>query len=543
MKKLSVAPLRVFFLIFPIFLLLTALCGLLHAQSSQVISVSSAGTLGNAFSILSHISGNGRYVVFYSGATNLVAGSANSNFDIFLRDLKTGTTSLISSAANGAQGNGDSQLPFISRTGRYVGFGSVATNLVPGRTNTISACFIVDRALNTIEQIDPPGNTPYGCLDSLKTRPVITVSEDGRYAAFQGSSNGAALGVYLHDRKRNETIRITQNSAGLPVFGWRPVISADGNAVVFSSESTELSPEYTGNLGRQIFLYDVKSETISLVSKNSNGEPANDPCEHPSISDDGKMVLFDSAATNLIENDTNGQIDVFLYNRSNGAMSRVSKTVQGTQTSGGMSGFPWISGNGRFAAYFTRAAIAPGFSGSQFNSVLYDIKNDTTTVLGTTFGGFEANGDSRYPIVDNVGRFVTFSSTSSNLDTIDTNGSTDVYLDKNMPCDTFQDANNNGVPDCLDPARSTRPETPTFGVKQKRKAVMLMQDFEGAVTYLAQSKCRTKRNGSVKFKLRNQSSSESSLLMKRLRGTCRLTYRVRQESVTTKKSKRIKGKF
>jgi Tol biopolymer transport system component len=113
------------------------------------ISKSSAGEQGDYPSYSQSISSDGRYVAFYSYATNLVAGDTNGNGDIFVRDRQNNTTRLVSKSTAGVQGDGESSSPVVSANGRYVAFVSEAANLVTGDTNGNEDIFIRDRQTGT----------------------------------------------------------------------------------------------------------------------------------------------------------------------------------------------------------------------------------------------------------------------------------------------------------------------------------------------------------------------------------------------------------
>src|SRR5207245_282238 len=98
-------------------------------------SLSTLGAQGNAVSGSASISANGRYIAFYSEASNLVPRDSNAVSDVFVRDMQTGTTRRVSVSSTGGQGNNSSGAPSISADGRYVAFDSYASNLVPGDTN------------------------------------------------------------------------------------------------------------------------------------------------------------------------------------------------------------------------------------------------------------------------------------------------------------------------------------------------------------------------------------------------------------------------
>src|SRR5438132_902839 len=104
-------------------------------QTTMRVSVASAGIQGNSGSHYSSISADGRFVAFQSGASNLVLSDTNGVYDVFVHDRQNGTTTRVSVDSNGAEGNGGCYEPSISADGRFVAFYSYATNLVPGGTN------------------------------------------------------------------------------------------------------------------------------------------------------------------------------------------------------------------------------------------------------------------------------------------------------------------------------------------------------------------------------------------------------------------------
>ncbi len=119
--------------------------------STTRVSTATDGSQGNGSSFVPAISADGRYVAFYSDASNLVAGDTNGARDVFVRDLQTGETTRVSVSSSGAEANGDSFAPALSADGRYVAFSSAGTNLVDGDTNDANDIFIRDRQANTTD--------------------------------------------------------------------------------------------------------------------------------------------------------------------------------------------------------------------------------------------------------------------------------------------------------------------------------------------------------------------------------------------------------
>jgi Tol biopolymer transport system component len=158
----------------------------LQTGTTKRISVASDGTQGNNYdSYNASISADGRYVTFYSDATNLVSGDTNDAGDIFVKDLQTGTTNRISVASDGTQGNGNSNIPSISANGRYVAFESGASTLVSGDTNGSSDIFVKDLQTGTTKRISIASDGTQGNGNSYSP----SISADGRYVAFVSDSS------------------------------------------------------------------------------------------------------------------------------------------------------------------------------------------------------------------------------------------------------------------------------------------------------------------------------------------------------------------
>jgi hypothetical protein len=227
-------------------------------QSGAVdrVSVGSGGVQANGNSTgRTAVSGDGRYVVFMSDATNLVAGDTNGVADVFLRDRQGGgTTSLVSVSTGGAKGDDQSIPGSISADGRYVVFHSLATNLVPGDTNGTWDVFVRDRQLGTTERVSTDSCGGEGAGLSLSHQ---AISNDGRFVSF--SSNAANIApddtnssrdVFVKDRLLGITTRASltsgggQGSAGAAIPS-PPAISADGLHVAFISDSS-LVPGFAG---------------------------------------------------------------------------------------------------------------------------------------------------------------------------------------------------------------------------------------------------------------------------------------------------------
>src|SRR4028119_266801 len=181
------------------------------------VSVDSAGNLGNSDSNSPSISADGRFLAFTSGASNIVSGDSNSSRDIFVRDRLTNTTTRVSFDSAGNQANSNSGGASISADGRFVAFTSDASNIVPGDTNSNRDIFVRDRLTNTTTRasVDSAGNQ--GNSNSFGA----SISADGRFVAFESLASNIVPGdtnsnrdIFVRDRLTNTTTRASVDSAG-----------------------------------------------------------------------------------------------------------------------------------------------------------------------------------------------------------------------------------------------------------------------------------------------------------------------------------------
>lgn len=280
-------------------------------------SVTPSGGYGDNPSTRPSISGDGRYVAFESTARNLVVGDSNDTSDIFVRDLSDGTTIRASVDGAGGDGNGPSRAPSISADGRYVAFQSDATNLVPGDTNSSTDVFVRDLASGTTIRASVDGAGGGG--NSLSR--AASLSADGRYLAFQSDASNLVVGdtnwwadVFVRDLDAGTTTLASISGTGAQ-GNWNssePSVSADGRYVAFQSTASNLVAGDTSSAS-DIFVRDLVAGTTRRVSVDSAGIEANHISTCASISADGRYVVFQSTASNLVPGDANGNDDVFIH--------------------------------------------------------------------------------------------------------------------------------------------------------------------------------------------------------------------------------------
>lgn len=420
--------------------LVLATCGLGLAQTTRA-SVSSGGTQGNATSgdFDSSISADGRFVAFYSEATNLTPADTNGVADIFVRDVGAGTTERASVSTGGVQGDGSCYYySAISPDGRFVVFSSVATNLVTGDTNGRWDTFVRDRVAGTTERVSIHSSGVEGNGDSFEG----SITPDGRYVAFRsgatnlvtGDANGAD-DIFVRDRLSGTTEIVSVDSSELQVnlASFLPSLSSNGRYVAFETAANNLVP---GDIGgwSDIFVRDRVLGTTERVSVDSSRAEADSNSYAASISADGRFVAFESVATNLVAGDTNGTRDVFVRDRPSGTTERVSVDSSGTEGNFGGE-LASISSDGRCVAFESQASnLVAGDTNGTGDIFVRDRLQATTERVSTDSAGMQVNGRSRYCSISSDGRFVAFQSAATNLVAGDTNGVRDVFVrDRGVP--------------------------------------------------------------------------------------------------------------
>jgi hypothetical protein len=276
------------------------------AGVTERISVTDSEGQSNGDSFISAINSDGRYVAFYSLASNLVAGDTN-NFcdndddgvsnencsDIFVRDRQLGTTTRVSVRSGGGQANDASFDPAISADGRYVAFYSFASNLVPGDTNGKRDVFVHDRATNATTRVSVSSGGFQGNDTSGGCCQPVSISGDGRYLAYHslasnlvaGDTNGF-IDSFVHDRLTGRTAIVSLSESGAQGNGFSasPSISANGRFVAFDSNASNL----------------ISGDTNMC---QSDEDPALEPCIdvfHRDLGDtdsDGSWDPFDNCMT------------------------------------------------------------------------------------------------------------------------------------------------------------------------------------------------------------------------------------------------------
>ena len=405
------------------------------------VSVATDGRQGNGNSGSPALSADGSRIVFASEATNLVPGDSNATWDVFVRDLKTGTTRRVSVGNGGVQGNEHSGVfgpPVIDGDARLVAFESGATNLVAGDTNTATDIFVRDLSGNTTRRISVSSRG--GQANNFSDEPAI--SANGRYVAFESAASNLVAGdsngvtdVFVRDLRAGTTRRVSVSGKGLQGNGYSdvPTISADGRYAAFESKASNLVSGDT-NGKTDVFVRDLVAGTTRRISVSTAGKQANNDSSvfaTPSISADGRFVAFESAASNLVAGDTNKATDVFVHDLITGRTTRISVTTSGAQAGGysTVSGAPVMSADGRYVAFFSSASnLATPDTNQATDVFVHDMASGATRRVSVTGAGAQANAYSDEPALTSDGRVIAFESLAGNLVAGDTNGKDDVFV-------------------------------------------------------------------------------------------------------------------
>src|SRR5262249_38870116 len=196
----------------------------------------------------------------------------------------------------------------------------------------------------------------------------------------------------------------------------------NGQIVAFYSAATNLVAGDTNGFS-DVFVRDLANGLTELVSVATGGAHANGPSYFPSISADGRLVVFQSLASNLVDDDTNTVSDIFIRDRANGTTERACG-VQGND----FSTSPSISPDGNFVAFASKATnLVPGDTNGRIDIFVCNRSSGMIERVSVASDGMQANGDSILPDISANGTVVVFKSTASNLVPNDTNGVVDVF--------------------------------------------------------------------------------------------------------------------
>ena len=404
-------------------------------------SVDSAGKEGNGLSDSPSLSADGRYVAFESDAANLVANDTNGVRDIFVHDRGTGKTTRVSVDSARQQGSSSSFNASLSADGRCVAFESDAANLVANDSNGVRDIFVHDRVTGWTSRVSVDSAGMQGNSRSMNP----SFSADGRCVAFESdaanlvaSDTNGVRDVFIHDRGTGKTTRVSVDSAGKQgnmQSAW-PSLSVDGRFVAFESHATNLVTNDTNGV-RDVFIHDRVTGKTTRVSIDSTGWQGNSDSYCASISADGQYVAFESYATNLVVSDTNGVKDIFVHDRVTGKTTRMSIDSAGKQGNK-TSTWPSLSADGRYVGFESNATNLVAEDTNNGDDVfVHDRATGKTSRVSLDSSGRQGNKQSTRPSLSPDGRLVAFHSSANNLVPNDLNGVQDIFVHDGIPSPTL----------------------------------------------------------------------------------------------------------
>ena len=383
------------------------------------VSVDSTGTPASATSAGQVISQDGRYVVFASAALNLTSLSV-SHQEVYRHDRVTGVTELVSVSRTAVATTGAAFAPSVSADGRFVVFQSFGSDLVANDTNGAMDVFVRDMTSGTTVAASTDASGAFvaggGSLGNFPGERAI--SDDGRYVVFTSTSAGLVTAannnvaqVYVKDLSTGAVVRASVDGTGAAGNGasQHAVISGDGNVVAFESTSTNLSPLETSPLG-QVYVRDLAAGTTTLGSVSESGAVADQAAAVPGLSRDGRYLVFETASK-LTSSDNDFLYDVYLRDLTAG-----TTTLASPGTGAGDSRAPSVSGDGGYVAFYSAdSTLVSGDLNNANDVYLWSRSTGQLTLVSLNDAGQQGNAASTFPSVSANGGSVLFSSTASNL--------------------------------------------------------------------------------------------------------------------------------
>ncbi|MGC4773296.1 hypothetical protein ACLQ25_30535 [Micromonospora sp. DT44] len=398
-----------------------------------LVDVAPDGTPGNGGVGGSDISDDGRYVAFASTSYNLVPGDTNDSADVFVRDTETGVTTLVSGGLNGQPANdGIEYTAAISGNGRYVVFTSYASNLVPGDTNNERDVFVHDRQTGSTTRV----STFAGGREIRGSSSGATISDNGRFTTFIVTSYSGDLDdqgrwlygqvVYLHDSVLGRTTRVSlQADGGSDLPAYEAVVSGNGRRVVFSGSGDWIGD---GGTSTGIFVHDLSSGVTvrANLPSTEGGFPGG---VNPSISKDGTKVSWESYEP-FVAADTNTTSDIYVRDLIADTTVLVSANRAGTGAGNSHSISGQLAAGGRFVSFYSQASdLAPRDGNGSYSDVFVrDLNTGRTTAVSTTAAGATGNGESFDGVTSANGSRIVFISTATDLGVNPGDGRTHLFV-------------------------------------------------------------------------------------------------------------------
>ena len=376
---------------------------------------------GNGDSVEPVVTPDGRFVLFASTANNLVTNDdAQFGMDVFLHDRESGRTTLVSVNTNGTGGGDGHSLPgMVSTNGRYVVFESTSLNLAPLKTNAHADVFLRDMETGMTRLISRRPDGRGG--NHVSRQPVI--SPDGAWIAFASEAwdlvandTNSASDVFLHSVTSGTLERmgpaVTLFASAARIGASEPSFSAEGTKLLFVSDATNLVDGVSANKG-ELYLLNLATRELTWASSGAadlvftDTNRLNAITSQGALSADGRWLAF---RTGLLDS----PINAWIFHRDLLAAAPVVVTTNSLQPRSRQDEIyaPKLSADGRFVAY-VEAGETPG-SGAVVRR--WDAQSGSSVPVSVGSGGeIEAGSHSTSPEISADGRFVAHLSTATNL--------------------------------------------------------------------------------------------------------------------------------
>jgi hypothetical protein len=408
----------------------------------SLVSINQAGTgsANNDSYNLPSVSADGNVIAFQSFATNLAGTDTNGALDVYVRNIQTNVTRLVSVNSVGTDsGFFGSSDPYISQNGRFIAFQSSAPNLInPQPVPVVSGVYVRDldtdqTRLASVSSVGAPVNgTP------------ISISADGRYVVFQTTDQGVTshadsantADLFVRDMQNNTTQLISVNAAGTATGNARSGnisinrfvrSTPNGRFVLFPSAASDLVSLPTS--GENLFVRDIITQNTVAIAVNQAGTQAVGVFGGGSVSDDGRYVVFSSGSNTIVSNDTNSTNDVFRRDLQTNTTELVSVNLAGTGSGNAESVDGSGSSDGRYIAFASTASNISTMTDTNNSADIYwrDMTNGITKLVSVNSTGTNGgNLFSRTPQISGTGQRVLFVTPASDLASGDGNANFDL---------------------------------------------------------------------------------------------------------------------
>ncbi len=387
---------------------------------------------GNGDSVPTAISDDGRYALFESSASDLVAGDTNGVADVFLRDVPSSTTYLVSVSTNGTAGNGVCRGSTMTADAHYVAFTSAANNLVPADTNGIPDVFVRDiqAGVTVLASVGAQATNQYYTLIGSEA-PDLTA--DGRYVAFYSAARNLVPGVgnggeiYVRDLVGGTTTWASQGARTLlgtsKTVSFNHAISADGKFVAY--ETCSNPPPASASARSLVLRYSLDTGLTDLVCSNAYVQIANlEEIRSLDMNRDGRFITF-VANTNV----GSGTTCVYLWDAQSGASTLVSGSTNGTVSAGTICDWPTVDTSGRFVAFLSSAPnLTTNPLAGTYHLYLRDVQASLTTLIDADTNGIGSSvSPGTAPRLSADGSLLAFEAFDGNLVANDRNHAYDVF--------------------------------------------------------------------------------------------------------------------